>query len=848
MAIMHVTVKNGVKGNGSAHAQYIEREGKYSNRDDKLLSESGNMPTWAKGKPFEFWKAADKYERGASKGEEGLKGRTYKELEISLPRELSREQQIELVREFTKNVLGDKHAYTWAIHEPNARDGETNPQVHLMFSERTNDGIERNSDQYFKRYNRENPEKGGAGKDRSFTHRSFVHEVRREWAATCNEKLKQCGLNIRIDHRSYKDMGIDLLSQNQKRDFSNKNNIESVSVFELSGDIRNKQRENGERIIENPKIALDALSSMQSTFSKTDLEKFIFTRTDGAEQFVEAYNAVIGFPELERLDDKNQIFTTKTIRDVESRLVDDVKALGEVYAKHSLRIEKMPERYASFNNEQRNAFNLMVSDERIAIVNGGAGTGKSYFLHSVNEVYSKGGYKVIGAALQGSTVQDMERSTGISSRTVASLVMRLDKEKSGEIEGKSLDDKTVLIVDEAGMIGSRDMQKLMEHVKDSGATIRMVGDKYQLSAVSAGRALESVQNSLSGKNQCELIEVSRQKKDNHREASTLMSRHDMIGGLSIYESEKSITSLETQDGARAYVVAKWADDNSTNKLMLAFTNADTQAMNANARSILRERGVLGEDVHASLYKGKNNLAIGDDIIFKKPSKDLGVVNGTRGRISNINARDGEAKSISVTTDTGKQIQFDLDDYNSITHGYATTIHASQGMTVDNSYVLMSNSMNANLSYVALTRHRQNVEIAYSKEQFTDTEQLKRCVSKADDKTFSLDFDVMQNRKENQDKILTRETLAEKFGDRNQALEENKAQLPNEKWASKIPPGTMMQYDPFSDDPLVEAQRKNPRNVQMTDAQARFKAEAEARRIEEEKRREQQRQNQHGMRR
>lgn len=846
---MHLSVKNGVKGNGAAHAKYIEREGKYADREDKIYSESGNMSSWAKDKPIEFWKAADKYERGASKGEDGLKGRSYKELEISLPRELTKEQQIELVQEFTKNVLGENHAYTFAIHEPKARDGETNPHVHLMFSERKIDGIERSAEQYFKRYNRDNPEKGGAGKDRAFTHKSFVHEIRKEWSATCNNKFQELGLDVRIDHRSYKEQEIDLVSQNQKRVYDN---VDSVSVFEMSGDIRNAQRENGARIIENTRVALDALSAMQSTFSKQDLEKFLFTRTDGAEQFVEAYNAIVSSPEIQRLDDKSQTFTTTEMRQVEEKLIKDVGELSQAQDGRSIDKTILPDRYKTFNAEQKDAYDLMTGQDRICVVNGGAGTGKSYFLHSVNEAYTQAGHKVIGAALQGSTVQDMEHSTGIKSQTIASLVMRLEKEKNGEIDGRTLDNKTVLVIDEAGMVGSRDMGKLMEHVKESGASIRLVGDSYQLSAVSAGRALSSVQDALPQQQKKELVQVNRQRNDEHKQASVQLGKHDIKGGLSIYEKLGAIQAHETQDGARADVVAKWAANEGKSKVMLAYTNADTKAMNAKAREILRERGVIGADVKAELYKGANNVAKGDEIVFKKPSRELGVVNGMRGTIENITTHeDGKAKEIAIRSEQGELINVELDKYNAITHGYATTIHASQGMTVNDAYVLMSDSMNANLTYVALTRHRDNIDISYSKEQFKDTEALKSKLERGDNKTFSLDFDVVEKRNELQDIIYKRDTLNDKLEQRSEIGEfhgQNTEEKPIEKWASKVPKGTAMAHDPFSDDPLVEAQRRNPRNVQPLDAQARFKAEAEARRIEEERRREMQRQNQSGMRR
>ncbi|MFC3172605.1 MobA/MobL family protein [Acinetobacter vivianii] len=131
MAIYHLSVKNGKQygssgSRGASHYAYINRDGKYK-RDDLENLESGNLPSWARDAAH-FWKSADKNER--------INGRIYKELEISLPRELSEEQRLELVRSFVKDTLGDNFTYSFAIHTPIASDGEQNPHVHLMFCER----------------------------------------------------------------------------------------------------------------------------------------------------------------------------------------------------------------------------------------------------------------------------------------------------------------------------------------------------------------------------------------------------------------------------------------------------------------------------------------------------------------------------------------------------------------------------------------------------------------------------------------------------------------------------------------------------------------------------------------
>lgn len=160
MAIARLSVGIGSKGKASPHAQYIAREGKYAKANDDFekleFTGHGNMPKWAEHEPNYFWQMSDEHER--------KNGSTYREHVIALPRELSIDQRHDLIQEWIAQEIGDKHAYQYAIHNPPALDGLEQPHCHLMFSERTIDGIERDPEQYFKRYNAKKPEKGGAKK------------------------------------------------------------------------------------------------------------------------------------------------------------------------------------------------------------------------------------------------------------------------------------------------------------------------------------------------------------------------------------------------------------------------------------------------------------------------------------------------------------------------------------------------------------------------------------------------------------------------------------------------------------------------------------------------------------
>ncbi len=209
MAIGRLSVGIGKKGKASPHAQYIAREGKYakpSNHQEKLENTGhGNMPKWAEHNPNYFWQMADEHER--------KNGSTYREHVIALPRELDENKRHELIKDWIAQEIGEEHAYQYAIHNPPALDGGEQPHAHIMFSERTIDDIERDPDQYFKRYNSKNPEKGGAKKantpKKSIERKEELKAMRDRWENICNAHLERAGRYERISMKSNKEQGIE---------------------------------------------------------------------------------------------------------------------------------------------------------------------------------------------------------------------------------------------------------------------------------------------------------------------------------------------------------------------------------------------------------------------------------------------------------------------------------------------------------------------------------------------------------------------------------------------------------------------------------------------------------------
>ena len=194
MAIVHIVMKSSSTAPpAAAHAQYIAREGQYQERGGLELVESGNMPEFARDDPHSFWQAADTFER--------KNGRAYTELQIALPRELAPEQRHELAREATRELMGERFAYTLAVHTPLAKDNIEQPHMHLMFSERIIDSNTQSlpEDQFFKR--------NGAKKDPEWNSRDKPMEVRERWVEMMNAAMERHGQEQRLDARSWADQG-----------------------------------------------------------------------------------------------------------------------------------------------------------------------------------------------------------------------------------------------------------------------------------------------------------------------------------------------------------------------------------------------------------------------------------------------------------------------------------------------------------------------------------------------------------------------------------------------------------------------------------------------------------------
>ncbi|MCD2317583.1 Ti-type conjugative transfer relaxase TraA [Sphingomonas sp. IC-11] len=655
-------------------------------------------------------------------GEKRKDAQLAREVEFSIPREMNEKQGVSLARDFVeKEFVKRGMVADLNVHWDKGKDGSPKPHAHVMLAMR------------------EVGPEGFGKKVRDWNSTELLQGWREAWAAHVNERMSELGLEGRIDHRSYADQGIQLEPQHKIGPMGTRR-LEENEPHRRADDHLRIARENGDKIVADPNVALDAITRQQATFTTRDLAVFAFRHSDGKEQFDRVMAAVRASPELVALgkDGRDQErFTSREMIATEARLerAGDELARGAghgVSVSHRARaLEAAEGRGLVLSSEQRDAFNHITEGQGLASVIGYAGTGKSAMLGVAREAWEREGYQVRGAALSGIAAENLEGGSGIQSRTIASL-------EHAWAQGRDqLSRNDVLVVDEAGMIGTRQMERVLSHARDAGAKVVLVGDPEQLQAIEAGAAFRSLAERHGA---AEIAEVRRQRDDWQKEATRALATGRTAGALHAYESRGMVQAADTREAARGELVDGWdrqrAREPDKSRIILTHTNAEVRALNEEARGRMRASGGLGEDVGVTVDRGAREFASGDRIMFLRNERSLGVKNGTLGTLEQVSE-----SRMAVRLDSGNRVAFDLKDYAYVDHGYAATIHKSQGVTVDRAHVLATPGMDRHGAYVALSRHREGMQLHYGRDDFTDQRQLARILSRDRAKDMAGDYAV-----------------------------------------------------------------------------------------------------------
>ncbi|MBN8808261.1 MAG: Ti-type conjugative transfer relaxase TraA [Sphingomonas sp.] len=643
-----------------------------------------------------------------------------REIEFAIPRELDQPEGIRLAREFVQAEFVDRGMIAdLNVHRDVGADGEPKPHAHVMLTTReVGDG-------------------GFGAKVRDWNRTDLLQHWREAWAEHVNARLAELDIDARVDHCSLEAQGIDLEPQHKIGPAASRMAGQGVDAERLV-EHHAIARANGERIIADPAIAIDAITRTQATFTSRDLAMFVHRHSDDKDQFDRAMSAVRACPELVALgtDGRGEDrFSSRDMVATEQRLERATAALEagrrhgvpDQHCKYALARAEM--RGMVLSPEQRGAFDHVTSGRGLSAVVGYAGTGKSAMLGVAREAWEGVGYSVQGCALSGIAAENLEHGSSIPSRTIASLEHQWDQGR------ELLSANDVLVIDEAGMIGTRQMERVISEAHKRGAKVVLVGDPEQLQAIEAGAAFRSIAERHGS---VEITDIRRQREDWQRQATRYLATERTGEAIAAYRDHEMVHAADTREQARADLIDRWdaqrREAPGASRIILTHTNDEVEALNQRARERLRAAGLLGADILLNVEKGERRLAAGDRVVFGRNERSLGVKNGSLGIVESVtNTR------MAVMLDDGRPVAFDLKDYAAIDHGYAATVHKAQGMTVDRVHVLATPGLDRHASYVALSRHRDGVELYYGRDDFADDAKLVRMLSRERTKDMASDY-------------------------------------------------------------------------------------------------------------
>ncbi|RVK87877.1 Ti-type conjugative transfer relaxase TraA, partial [Sinorhizobium meliloti] len=698
-----------------------------------------------------LWNAVEAHETRAD-------AQLARELIIALPEELTRAENIALVREFVRDNLTSKGMVAdWVYHD---KDG--NPHIHLMTALRplTEQGFgpkkvpvlgEDGEPLRVVTPDRPNGKivyKLWAGD------KETIKAWKIAWAETANRHLALAGHEIRLDGRSYAEQGLDGIAQKhlgpEKAALARK----GIAMYFAPADLARRQ-EMADRLLAEPGLLLKQLGNERSTFDERDIARALHRYVDDPVDFANIRARLMASDDLVLLKPQQidaeageakqpAVFTTREMLRLEyamarsAEVLSRRKGFGVSNARAAAAVRSIEtadtEKPFRLDPEQVDAVRHVTRDNAIAAVVGLAGAGKSTLLAAARVAWEGEGRRVIGAALAGKAAEGLEDSSGIRSRTLASW------ELAWESGRDLLQRGDVLVIDEAGMVSSQQMARVLKAVEDAGAKAVLVGDAMQLQPIEAGAAFRAITERIGF---AELAGVRRQRDAWARDASRLFARGKVEEGLDAYAAHGRLIETETRDDVIGRIVADWANARrdllqesadgehpgrlrGDELLVLAHTNDDVRKLNEALRNVMIGEGALTGAREFQTARGLREFAAGDRIIFlenarfvEPRARRLGpqyVKNGMLGTVVSTGDRRGDTL-LSVRLDSGRDVVISEDSYRNVDHGYAATIHKSQGSTVDRTFVLATGMMDQHLTYVAMTRHRDRADLYAAKEDF-----------------------------------------------------------------------------------------------------------------------------------
>jgi Ti-type conjugative transfer relaxase TraA len=476
-------------------------------------------------------------------------------------------------------------------------------------------------------------------------------------------------------------------------------------------------------------VGPEGLTAERSAFARRDVVRELAARQSrggSVEQIEQAADRLIASDHVIALDGTaagatirstapldrrgEPLLTTPDMLAVEARMIDQAadrigEGAGAVGLGKGERFDRRPGGLVLSDEQQQMVRQLVTSGNGVELVRAKAGTGKTTAIDAARELWEREGYRVIGAALAGRAADELHARAGIDSYTVHGLLR--DLERGGEWQ---LPDHAVLVVDEAGMVDTRRLARLLDHAADARAKVVLVGDERQVPAVEAGGSFAGLAHRLGA---VELSEVHRQRHAWDRAALDELRHGDISEWIAAYDQHGRLVPCRSADEQTRTLVADWyvsaRELGMEQTVMLAGRRDEVTDLNHLARATRVAAGEL-DDAPALTVEGRT-FTQGDRVLALRnrhvdhadqDGRHL-LRNGNRGTVTHV---DHQAGDLTVRLDTGPTVRLSADYLadGHVDHGYAMTIHKAQGMTTQRIFVLASPDLARELGYVAASRH------------------------------------------------------------------------------------------------------------------------------------------------
>ncbi len=551
----------------------------------------------------------------------------------------------------------------------------------------------------------------------------------RLWAEHQNQYFQNMGLALQVDIQG-------IVPQEHLGPYRMR-----ARAFSLFEEHSNRVEKNQEAATKCDQI-LEALTSNQSVFTKADLERFLdkHAPTDALESIVKDFWSL---PQLVQLVDKETgellpRYTSQAVIEEEQQIL---RLSDRLVSKDALVVRpKNQQPSKELSPEQLEAYKQVMQGKRLSLLQGYAGTGKSYVLKALQETYQKEGYRVRAFGPDSSTT-DVLKDKGLThTENVYRFLFALHHDRR-----KILNGKEIWILDEAGKLGNRPLLEFLKEADRRKIQVILSGDSAQLPSVERGGMFKALCQRNGAKH---LEDIQRQKNTGQREIAHNLATGNYGAAIDKISQAKGLIWAENKEQAMEGLIKRWSQDTKFHKtgstLIVAHSNAEVRVLNEMVRLIRRQRGELGKkEFECTTSTGKLFLSVGDRIEFRRNDPSLGVANGLSGVLIEAEA-DRFVVSVTGTGKKKETVVFNPQKYHAYQLGYASTYYRSQGRTIDRAYVLHSPMLNKQMFYVGMTRHVKDVSYFLSKDEVYCLSDLKRLSTRSAEKALSVEFTTQRN--------------------------------------------------------------------------------------------------------